>query len=81
VPVASAVGCAKDKRMIDAVYATSEPHNDVVIAVQIAHRTLGALKRSEGMIDGTVGGIISRGRDCNRNRRSPVRLRNHARNT
>jgi hypothetical protein len=55
--------------MIDAVHATSETHDDVVIAVHLAHGTLRALERPEGMIDGTVGRIISRRRNCNRNRR------------
>jgi hypothetical protein len=59
VLIPSAVRGAKDKWVIDAVCATSEPHNDVVIAVELAHRTLCALERSKGMIDSAAGSVIS----------------------
>ena len=75
VLIASAVSCAKEKRTIDAVYATSKPHDDIVIAVYLAHRLLCALERPEGMIGSAVGGVVSRGRDCDRNRLGTARLR------
>jgi hypothetical protein len=75
VLVASAVGCTKEKWMINAVDTPSELHNHVVIAIHFANCALCAFKRSEGVIDGTIGSIISRWRNCDRNCRGSVRLR------
>jgi hypothetical protein len=55
----AAVDCAKDKRMIDAVCAASEFHDNVLIAVYLAHSALRSIERSERMIDRAVSGIIS----------------------
>jgi len=65
VSIAAAIGCAKQKRTIDAVDAASEPDDNVVIAVYLAHRALCALERSERMIHRPIGSIISRRRNAN----------------
>jgi hypothetical protein len=59
VLISSAVGRAKDDWTIDAVYTTSKPHNDVVIAIHPPYSTLRALERSEGMTGSAIGRIIS----------------------
>jgi hypothetical protein len=63
--------------MIDAVYAASEKYDDVVIAVHFAHGALRAFERAKGVIGSTVRRIISRGRDCNCNRRGTEGLRKY----
>src|ERR1700733_7056482 len=59
VLIPPAVRSAKDKWVIDAVCAANEPHNDVVIAVEFAHRALCTFGRPERMVRSTVGRVIS----------------------
>jgi len=57
--IMAAVGCAEEKWMIDTVYAASEVHDNIAIAVYLTYRALCPFKRSERVIGCTGCSIVS----------------------